>query len=77
MQGPAKPNIVPIFFDKYKSFYNIVGFSLHDMSNLTTEVDNLISKLCTDDGYVHNNIEGGQGNHFHSIKINQLVDIID
>ena len=47
------------------------------MSNLTTEVDNLISELCTDDGYVHNNIEGGQGNHFHSIKINQLVDIID
>ena len=47
------------------------------MSNLTTEIDDLIGELCTDDGYVHNTIEGGQGNHFHSIKINQLVDIID
>ena len=37
----------------------------------------MIREHCIENGQGHNNIDDNPGNHFHLIKRNQLIDIID
>ena len=70
-------NIVPIFFDKYKSLYNVVNYSTDDMNDLKVEIDNLIKTHCSNNSSVRNVINKDHIEHLHMLHRNELINAVE
>ena len=79
-------NIIPIFFDKYKSLYNVVNYSNDDMDVLKSEIDTMIETHCSEslhardvinNNHAQNVINDAHMEHFHVLHINELINSIN
>ena len=70
-------NIVPIFFDKYKSLYNTVGYTQSVVDELKTEIDGMIKDHCADKSHMQNDSINNSEKHFHVLHRKDLVDAIE
>ena len=69
-------NIVPIFYDKYKSLYNSVNYSHDGMRALKSKVDSLIKTECSRRSNVQNVSKKENDNDFHVLHRNDLANAV-